>query len=180
MASNQLGWWHQATDASTSDALALESAAGQQERFAGLDALTARLLAAALNGQAVATVIQRNGTQVSDAIEVVGLTPEERTLCTAAFGVHAQQQRGAWYLPQKLSLKAGAVNLPHLIRQRPFHALTMAADDNIHIGAVENADTVLLWALLIPLFDTLMEPVPVSALQARSVRPRNNVSCGPG
>ncbi|MER5775123.1 TerD family protein [Streptomyces sp. NPDC002039] len=163
MASNQLGWWHQATDASTSDALALESAAGQQERFAGLDMLTARLLAGALNGQAVATVIQRNGTQVSDATEVVGLTPEERTLCTAAFGVHAQHQRGAWYLPQKLSLKAGAVNLPHLIRQRPVHALTMAADDNIHIGTVENADTVLLWALLIPLFETLMEPVRIRA-----------------
>ncbi|MFE5806231.1 TerD family protein [Streptomyces sp. NPDC056491] len=60
-------------------------------------------------------------------------------------------------------MKAGVVNLPHLMRRRAAHAMTVAADDTARISAVDSADQVLLWALLNPLFETVMEPVRVRA-----------------
>ncbi|MEV8058769.1 hypothetical protein AB0P37_20245 [Streptomyces antimycoticus] len=60
-------------------------------------------------------------------------------------------------------MKAGAVNLPYLLREHRAHALTLAADDTARLTAVEGWDTVLLWALLVPLFETLLEPVRLRA-----------------
>ncbi|QES47272.1 stress protein [Streptomyces venezuelae] len=163
MASDQLRWWRDAPGMSPDEALVLETAAGQDQRFAELDGMAARLLEAALNGQPMARVTQGRGPQASDTVELVGLAPQERLLYTDVFGVQEQQRRGAWYLPQKLSLKAGVVNLPHLMRRRAAHAMTVAADDTARISTVDSADAVLLWALLNPLFETVMEPVRVRA-----------------
>ncbi|MFE2361077.1 TerD family protein [Streptomyces virginiae] len=163
MASDQLRWWRDAPGMSPDEALVLETDAGQDQRFAELDGMAARLLEAALNGQPMARVTQGRGPQASDTVELVGLAPQERLLYTDVFGVQEQQGRGAWYLPQKLSLKAGVVNLPHLMRRRAAHAMTVAADDTARISTVDSADAVLLWALLNPLFETVMEPVRVRA-----------------
>ncbi|AZM58165.1 MULTISPECIES: TerD family protein [unclassified Streptomyces] len=164
MASDQPRWWQPALGAHPDEALALEAAAGQQQRFAQLDALAARLLAAALAGRPVASVVRGTGPQVADSAEVLGLDAQEERWCAETFGVQEQQRRGAWYLPQKLSLKAGAVNLPHLVRQRPAHALTLAADDSAGVSMVDGtADAVLLWSVLVPLFEALIEPIRVRA-----------------
>ncbi|MEU1691923.1 TerD family protein [Streptomyces hirsutus] len=141
----------------------MEAAAGQQQRFAELDALAARLLAAALGGRPVVTVTRGEGPQAADSVEVTALDPMETVWCAGRFGVREQQQRGAWYLPQKLSVKAGTLNLPHLLRARPAHALTVAADDSVRLQVADGADTLLVWALLVPLFDALLEPVRVRA-----------------
>ncbi|MFD5016932.1 TerD family protein [Streptomyces chartreusis] len=164
MASDLSRWWEPALDARPEELLSLEAAAGQQQRFAQLDALAARLLAAALAGRPVASVVRGEGPAAADSVEVLGLTAQERTWCAEAFGLHEQQRRGAWYLPQKMSLKAGAVNLPHLVRERPAHALTLAADSSAGVSLVDGAaDAVLLWSVLVPLFETLIEPVRVRA-----------------
>ncbi|MET9437567.1 TerD family protein [Streptomyces sp. NPDC006551] len=163
MASDQSRWWQPAIDASPEDGLALEAAAGQGQRFAELDALAARLLAAALNGQRVAAIVSGRGSQAADSVEVLGLSGPEKTWCADTFGVREQQRRGAWYLPQKFSVKAGSVNLPHLLRERPAHAMTLADDDTARVSVLEGADAVLLWTLLVPLFETLLEPVRVRA-----------------
>ncbi|MEV0175421.1 TerD family protein [Streptomyces sp. NPDC050803] len=164
MASDQPRWWHPALNASPEEALGLEAAAGQQQRFAQLDTLAARLLTAALNGQPTVSVVRGAGPQAADSVEVLGLSAREKAWCAETFGVPEQQRRGAWYLPQKLSLKAGAVNLPHLVRERPAHALTLAADDSAGVSLVDGAaDAVLLWSVLVPLFETLIEPIRVRA-----------------
>ncbi|MFF1322409.1 TerD family protein [Streptomyces chartreusis] len=164
MASDLSRWWEPVLDAGPEDLLALEAAAGQQQRFGQLDALAARLLAAALAGRPVASVVRGEGPEAADSVEVLGLTAQERTWCAEAFGLQEQQRRGAWYLPQKMSLKAGAVNLPHLVRERPAHALTLAADSSASVSLVDGAaDAVLLWSVLVPLFETLIEPVRVRA-----------------
>lgn len=164
MAGDLSRWWQPALDASPEDWLALEAAAGRQQRFAQLDALAARLLAAALAGRRVASVVKGTGPEAADSVKVLRLTARQRAWCAEAFGVQEQQRRGAWYLPQKMSLKAGAVNLPHLVRQRPAHALTLAADDSAGIILVDgSADAVLLWSVLVPLFETLIEPIRVRA-----------------
>ncbi|MFK0288806.1 TerD family protein [Streptomyces sp. NPDC090499] len=164
MASDLSRWWQPALGAHPEETLGLEAAAGQQQRFTRLDALAARLLAAALAGRPVASVVRGPGPQAPDRAEVLGLSAQEKTWCAETFGVQEQQRRGAWYLPQKLSLKAGAVNLPHLVRERPAHALTLAADDSAGISLVDgSADAVLLWSVLVPLFETLIEPIRVRA-----------------
>ncbi|MEU7489602.1 TerD family protein [Streptomyces sp. NPDC042319] len=163
MASDPSRWWQPALESSPETALALERTAGQQQRFAEIDALAAKLLATGLAGRPVATVVIGRGRQTPDTAKVLALTQDEELFCAHAFGVQEQQRRGAWYLPEKLSVKAGAVNLPYLLRERPAHALTLAADDNARLTAVEGWDTVLLWALLVPLFETLLQPVRLRA-----------------
>jgi stress response protein SCP2 len=163
VASDPTRWWQPALECSPEQALALERAAGQQQRFADIDALAARLLAAGLAGRPVATVVPGRGRHTPDAAKVTALTREDEVLCANAFGVQEQQRLGAWYLPQKLSVKAGAVNLPYLLRERPGHALTLAADDTARLTAVEDWDAVLLWALLVPLFETLLQPIRLRA-----------------
>ncbi|GGQ89055.1 TerD family protein [Streptomyces althioticus] len=163
MASDRTRWWQPALSGGCEEALAAEAAAGQQQRFAELDALAARLLAAALGGRPVVTVTRGEGPQAADSVEVTALDPVEAVWCAQMFGVREQQQRGAWYLPQKLSVKAGTLNLPHLLRARPAHALTVAADDSVRLQVADGADTLLVWALLVPLFDALLEPVKVRA-----------------
>ncbi|MGA6160515.1 TerD family protein [Stenotrophomonas sp. NPDC087984] len=162
MASDPTRWWQPALESSPETALALERAAGQH-RFADIDALAARLLAAGLAGQPVATVVPGRGRQTPDTAKVTALTRQEEAFCARVFEVQEQQRRGAWYLPEKVSVKAGAVNLPYLLRERPAHALTLAADDTARLTAVEGWDTVLLWALLVPLFETLLQPVRLRA-----------------
>ncbi|WP_028815276.1 TerD family protein [Streptomyces flavidovirens] len=163
MASDQTYWWQSAELASPEEALSLEVAAGQQQRFAELDALAARLLSVALAGQPVATITLGRGRHTPDTALVTALTKAEAVFCASVFGVQEQQRRGAWYLPTKLSVKAGAVDLPYLLRERPTHALTLAADETARLTAVEGADTILLWALLVPLFETLLQPVRLRA-----------------
>lgn len=164
MASDQPRWWQPVIDASPEDALAFEAAAGQQQRFVQLDTLATRLLTAALHGQPTVSVVRSTGPQAADNVEVLGLRSQEKAWCAETFGVPEQQRRGAWYLPQKLSLKAGSVNLPQLVRERPAHALTLAADDSASVSLVDGAaDAVLLWAVLVPLFETLIEPIRVRA-----------------
>jgi stress response protein SCP2 len=163
VASDPTRWWQPALEGSPEQALALEQAAGQQQRFAAIDALAASVLATGLAGRPVATVVPGRGRQTPDTAKVTALTREEEVFCANAFGVQEQQRLGAWYLPQKLSVKAGAVNLPSLLRERPGHALTLAADDTARLTAVEGWDTVLLWALLVPLFETLLQPIRLRA-----------------
>ncbi|MFD5623608.1 TerD family protein [Streptomyces yangpuensis] len=155
-------WWRPALECSPDAALGLEAAAGQQQRFADLDAMVGRLLSLALSGQPLVTVTP-GSAQSSDSVEVAVLTAQERAWCGEAFDVREQQRRGAWFVPQKMSLKAGAVNLPSLLRARPAYAVTLAGDDTARLHAVEGADAVLLWALLMPLFETVLEPVRVRA-----------------
>lgn len=38
---------------------------------------------------------------------MAALTGEENAFCAGVFAVEEQQRRGAWYLPEKVSVKAG-------------------------------------------------------------------------
>ncbi|RLV64749.1 stress protein [Streptomyces sp. CBMAI 2042] len=138
MASDPTRWWHAAIEAGPDEALGLEAGAGQRQRFAELDALAARVLSVALAGQPVATITLGRGRHVPDTVKVTALTQEEAAFCASAFDVQEQQRRGAWYLPTKLSVKAGAVDLPYLLREHPGHALTLAADETARLTAVDS------------------------------------------
>ncbi|MDX3213955.1 TerD family protein [Streptomyces sp. ME02-6991-2B] len=157
-------WWRPVPQLPAVDALVLEVAAGADKRFADVDALAGRVLQAALQGEITAAVTPGPaGIKDSDTLTVPGLSEQERAFVEQTYAASAQQERGAWYLPERAVIKAGAVNLPGLVRRRPGHAVTLAGDDAARLRLAGQADAVLLWALLIPLFETLVEPIRLRA-----------------
>ena len=70
MATDLSCWWQPAIDAHPAEGLALEAASGQQQRFAQIDALAARLLAAALAGRSVTSVVRGTGPEAADSGKV--------------------------------------------------------------------------------------------------------------
>lgn len=144
--------------------LNLEGEAGKDARFAALDRLVANVLSAALAGhRPVAVVPGEQGINNSDALTLSTLTPQERSLVQEAHSLSVQRGRGAWYLAEQLSLKAGVLNLPAYLRHHPWHAITLAGEDaaRVHLGATP--DALAAWSLLIPLFDDLLAPITVRA-----------------
>ncbi|WP_456302818.1 hypothetical protein [Streptomyces mirabilis] len=72
------------------------------------------------------------------------------------------------------------MNLPHLVRERPTHALTLAADGSAGVSLVDgSADAELLWSVLVPLFEALIEPIRVRAAgPAKTIDDQRRLWCG--
>jgi hypothetical protein len=154
-----------AAAAHTELVLVAEEQAGHKARFADIDHLAARLIASALAGHPVATVTEAlAGTKNGDSLTLPGLTPSERHHLEQTFTLANQQARGAWFLPEQASLKAGLLNQPAYHRSHPWHALTLTDDDRARVQLSATADAVAAWALLIPLFETLLAPVTYRAV----------------
>jgi hypothetical protein len=150
--------------------LGLEYSAGQSGRFADLDSLAANLVAAALSGSKVADITRAShGEKDGDRLNLTPVSVAERALLDQAFALSAQQARGAWFLPERASLKAATMNLPFYLRRHPWHAITLAGEDVARVRLASMPDALAAWALLIPLFDTLLAPVTERA--AGSVQP---------
>ncbi|MGK5533142.1 hypothetical protein [Streptomyces sp. URMC 129] len=86
MASNPSRWWQPALESGPETALALEQAAGQQQRFADIDALSARLLATGLAGRPIATIVPGRGRHTPDTGKVTALSRDEEVFCAGIFG----------------------------------------------------------------------------------------------
>jgi hypothetical protein len=140
--------------------LELEGSAGHGGRFADLDRLAADLVAAALSGSKVADITRSSyGEQDGDLLTLTTVGGPGRALLDQAFALPAQQARGAWFLPEWASLQAATMNLPAYLRRHPWHAVTLAGEDVARVRLASTPDALAAWALLIPLFDTLLAPV---------------------
>jgi tetratricopeptide (TPR) repeat protein len=133
------------------DILALEAAEGQAERFAALDALTGRLLAQRLAGQAIAT-----GSWNADRVEIPSLTAPERALLADAFAVEKIESRGSWSIPTDIRVPG------HLI------APNRTEGERGHSSVQGNPEAVYLWALLAPAYEALHSPLEVRARVGRT------------
>jgi hypothetical protein len=138
----------------------LEDDAGHGGRFADLDRLAADQVAAALSGTKVAEITRaRHGEKDGDLLTLTTVSASERALLDQAFALPAQQARGAWFLPERASLRAATMNLPAYLRRYPWHAVTLAIEDVARVRLASTPDALAAWALLIPLFDSLLTPV---------------------
>jgi len=144
--------------------LASEQATGKAQPFTTPDAITAGLLAAALNGTDIVKVKVDRDHKNGDHITLGPLDAHARRVVNDTFGLAAQQARGAWFLPEQLSMKLGPLALPANLRNHPSHAIGIATDTVARVEATTSPDVLLAWALLIPLFDALMAPVMVRAV----------------
>src|SRR6266536_4323655 len=151
-------------DAAPEQLLRLEHDAGHSHRFTDVDRLAASLVTAAFSGEKVIHVGQgTRGVKNADTVSLSPLAKQDRTFVDQTFALPGQQARGAWLLPEQASLKVGNANLASYLRHHPWHAITLATDDVARVQFASTADTVVAWALLIPLFDTLLAPVTTRA-----------------
>jgi hypothetical protein len=140
--------------------LRLEDSAGHGSRFGNLDRLAANLVTAAMSGNKIAHITRaRRGEKDGDLFILPTVTAPERTFIDQAFSLSAQQTRGAWFLPERASLKAATMNLPGYLRRYPWHSITLASEDVARVRLASTPDALAAWALLVPLFDTLLKPV---------------------
>ncbi|GGO78931.1 stress protein [Nonomuraea cavernae] len=144
--------------------LRIEREAGHDAAFAQLDVLTANLMLMALSGRTLVSMTPGGpGRSSSDIVSMTFLTPQDRSFVDDTFALETQQRKGAWFLPEEARLKAGTLNLPAYARHHPGQSLTLAQSDSIRTQLSSTADALLVWSLLIPLFDTLMAPVVLRA-----------------
>src|ERR1700693_5404360 len=104
----------------------LEAAEGKAELFAGVDALVADVVVRALRGDAVLKV--ERGRH-ADAVSIVGPDLALKAALDDLFAVGNQHSKGAWFLPEKASLKAGLVNLTWTFAQYPRFATGIAWEE---------------------------------------------------
>src|SRR3989442_3654573 len=84
-----------------------EASEGMSELFAEVDALLANVIVRSLQGEPIVGV--HRGRQ-ADAVSIVGLNHALQTILDHLFGLANQHSRGAWFHPEKASLKVGLMN----------------------------------------------------------------------
>jgi hypothetical protein len=157
--------------------LRLECESARNARFEEIDQLAANVISAALAGHKVAAVVPgQRGAKNSDTLTLSTLSVRERSVAAEAYTLSTQQQRGAWYLPEQASLKAGTLNLPAYLRHHPWHALTVAAEDTARVHLGSSPDALMAWSLFIPLLDDLMAPITVRSTGSSKPGPEQEES----
>jgi hypothetical protein len=143
--------------------LALEAASGLDERFADIDALLGMLIMRILRGERIVSVVR--GDRAPDSVQVLRVEGAKAVL-EDRLSVAAQQRRGAWFLPEEATLRAGLVNLPHHMMNQPRFAHGVAADEAAKVRLDDSPDALLIWALLEPLCEQLLAPFELRARHA--------------
>jgi hypothetical protein len=143
--------------------LALERSYALDERFADIDALVGMLITRILRGERIVSVAR--GDRTPDSVQVLRVEGAKAVL-EDRLAVYAQQRRGAWFLPEEATLRAGLPNLPHHMMEQPRFAHGAAADETAKVRLGDSPDTLLVWALLEPLCEQLLSPFELRARYA--------------
>lgn len=128
---------------------------GKAELFADVDRLITNVVLRALRGEAAVTV--ERGRQ-ADSVSIVSLDDALQTVLDDLFAVANQHSRGAWFLPEKTSLKAGLVNLPSTFARYPRFASGLAWEERARVILADCPPAVFVWAVLEPFFEQLFVP----------------------
>ena len=145
--------------ASIEECLILEAEGGRAEAFDLLDALTGELLAAALDGTHIAELVEDKVRGAKASLPTLG--GAGRCHFNALFAPGGQQGRGAWYLPDSVSVKVGLVNLVAHFRDQPRFAMGIASEETANVSLISSPDAGCLWALLEPFFNLLWLPLQI-------------------
>jgi hypothetical protein len=141
--------------ASADALIALEASQGRAGEFADVDALLADLMLRSLRGEVVLKVQHGRGT---DTVSIVGLSSSHEKILGNLFAVERQHSRGAWFLPEEVSLQAGLVNLPSTFARYPRFATGISWGERARVSLRESPVGVFAWAVLVPLFEQLFMP----------------------
>lgn len=135
--------------------LELEERAGLGAQFARLDPLVETLLRRSLSGEQVAVLSSENW---AFSMALPGLDPEHQAFLAQEFAIETQQRRGAWFLPDAVTLDVGWANFPLHFRQHPSFATGITTEERAKVGLHDSADALFFWSVLEPLFEQLYYP----------------------
>ncbi len=141
---------------SLGELLELERHEGREAPFAAIDMVVAGLSIRAARGE---RIVQLSRTERGDRLEIVGVPASLRTSMQDALQLEAQQSRGAWFLPEAVSIKADTLLFPALFLQAPRYAHTLAAEEKGKFPLSGSPDVMAIWSVLEPFFDALLAPI---------------------
>ena len=137
-------------------ALDLERLQSLRSRFDVVDALVGELLTRSLRGERIVEMTPGKNQECSLVIN--GLRSDYRAFVDEWFRLDCQQSRGAWFLPTEASLRPGIINFPANFQRSARFAGNLSWEEHCKAPLENNADALLVWALLEPLFEALFEP----------------------
>lgn len=143
-----------ADTSSVEELLQLEIDSGRDSTFTDPDSLVGLVLSRSLKAE---QTIVTNSDDLS--ISITSLDDAQQNLLEEQYGVAHQHARGAWYVPEQLSLKPGKHNLAWMFAQYPRFAHGLAAEERARIATVDHPAGILLWAVTEPFFDQLYVPL---------------------
>ncbi|MCL2384872.1 MAG: hypothetical protein FWC84_03475 [Alphaproteobacteria bacterium] len=163
----------QVTDLTSAELLlALEDREQKTELFSAIDPLAAVAIGRALKRE-IALLVERRRTyrnaqprsSSSNKVNVViaGLDSHQEQILADIYSVEQQQLRGAWFLPQKATLKVGLVNLSAIFLQYPRYAHGISDEQSTKVVFAENPAAVFAWTVLEPLCARLFLPLEIRA-----------------
>lgn len=132
---------------------AMEKVEGRSDGFALLDALIGDLLVRSLHGERIITMIE--DSLYINTVTINGLTALELDFLNETFSRERLQSRGSWFVPDKITLKAGFTNFAWYFSQLPRFVHSASAAESGKVLLDRSAEAVFLWAVLAPLFEKL-------------------------
>jgi hypothetical protein len=135
--------------------LELEQARGKTALFTEVDALVASVLVRSLQAE---DVVETKKERYGDLVSMIGLESGNKDTLDSWFSVTSQHTKGAWFLPEKMSLKSGLANLPWTFAAYPRYATGIVWEERAGVLAVDCPDAVLIWSILQPFFEQLFAP----------------------
>lgn len=162
------------TAASASQFLELERAAGRSSQMQDVDAIVERLVSEAF--QQTARTVTKFERGKDTFVRVEPLSAAEREIVERELSVNSLNQRGAWFLPDDVTLRIGLINLPSYFRAAPRYAHNMAADDRLRTSLSQSPDAVLVWAVLEPLFEVVLRPLELFGVRGLGIAGENRTT----
>lgn len=143
--------------------LEFERDEGRRADFAGLDVVIEGMLRRALAGERVLQLGQRYD---DETVTLIAADTEARQQISEVYDVATMESRGAWALPGRETVTAGAVNFGWWVRQEPRLVSSLAGDERRKITLRNNPTAVFAWAALAPVFELLVIPHEMRSAKA--------------
>jgi hypothetical protein len=136
----------------SSELLALEESAHKTQLFGDVDDLLGSVLERGL--QRAEVIFSGQDTELS----VSGLSSDRARALDEHYAVASQHRKGAWYLPEQVTIKTGLHNLAHYFTAHPRFATSIAFETRVRIALVDSPAAVFGWSVTTPLFERLAVP----------------------
>lgn len=147
------------------DLLALERETGQGERFEQLDHILGKLITAAIHGT---PIIEAANDKLGDSVSLLDLDASEHAYVHEHFALEHQQERGAWYLPERVRVRTGKINFISAYRRSPRFGASLIAGDGASLPLEGSPEALFAWALLEPFFEALFQPIELRLTTTKS------------
>lgn len=152
---------------SPTEVLDAEKDSNRAAQFDELDQLTGEALAHAFVGKRLIDITPGGRSGRPDTVTISAISDRARTLIDTQYQLAAQQERGAWWLPEEVTLKVGVCNLPHHFAYRPRFAINAGKDESARVDLRAGGDGLAVWAILLPVFSDLLAPVEARATSGK-------------